>query len=102
MQLRPGDRLLLDEQAGANFDFSADTERIDALIADGLLGVRAHDLPVIVFRAVIYCLHGFAARTEAEEIQASVGAQVGDIENRRGSRGVIEQRKFRSGVAEPD
>ncbi len=35
-------------KSGADFDFSADTERIDALIADCLYRVRTDDLPVIV------------------------------------------------------
>ena len=39
MQHGSGDELLLREQAGADFDFAADAEGIDALIA-GSLGAR--------------------------------------------------------------
>ena len=51
MKLRPGDRLFLHQQAGADFDFAADAERIDALIAHRLDRVRPHHLPVIVLRS---------------------------------------------------
>src|SRR5208282_5836843 len=45
MKLRAGDRLLLHQQPGANFNFAADPERVDALVADGLYRVRPNDLP---------------------------------------------------------
>jgi hypothetical protein len=54
------DKLLLHEQAGAYLHLAADAERIDALVSDGLLGARAYDLPVIVFRALAESAHGLA------------------------------------------
>ena len=42
--------LLLDEEAGADLDFAADAEGVDALISGGLVGARANDLQFIVPR----------------------------------------------------
>ena len=53
MQKWAGDRLLLHQQPGTNFDLSANAEGVDALIAGGLLSVRTNDFPVIVLRSVI-------------------------------------------------
>src|ERR1700728_2232168 len=49
MKLRAGDRLLLHQQAGANFNFAADSEWVDALVANGLHGMWPNYLPVIIF-----------------------------------------------------
>src|SRR5580698_4477773 len=53
MYLRSGDGLLLQQQARANLNLTAHTKWINALIAERLLGVRPHDLPMIIFRPVI-------------------------------------------------
>jgi hypothetical protein len=72
MKLRAGNRLLLDQQARANLDFSADAERIDALIADGLFRVRSDDLPMISLGALTPALRGLATRVEAEQVEAAI------------------------------
>ena len=53
MHLRRGDRLRLQQEAGANLHFAADPEGIDALIARRCDGSGADDLPVIIFSAVV-------------------------------------------------
>src|SRR5208282_1916011 len=58
MKLRTGDGLLLHQQAGPNFNFASDSERVDTLVAHGLHGVRPDDLPVIILRSLILRLEG--------------------------------------------
>ena len=53
MKQRSRDRLLLQHQAGAEFHFTADAKRVDALIAACLARVWSHNLPVIILCAVI-------------------------------------------------
>ena len=48
MKHRTGNRLLLHQQARADFHFAANAELVNALIADGVGGSWPHDLPVIV------------------------------------------------------
>ena len=86
MKLRSGDRLLLHQQAGANFDFAADAEGIDALIANRLHRVRTHHLPVIILRALIHRLHRLSVGRKAEQVEMAVVAQVGGVEDQRRSR----------------
>src|ERR1700733_5979157 len=57
MKLRTCDWLLLDEQSGAYFDFSTDTEGVDPLIAHRLHGMWTDDLPVIILRGLINSLY---------------------------------------------
>src|SRR6201999_3981495 len=102
MKLRPGDRLLLNEQARTNFDFSADAKWIDALISHGLLRVWAHHLPVIIFGAVIHSLHGLARSVKAQQVQAPVSGEVCDVENARQPAGMFQQDKFRSAISQPN
>src|SRR6185369_6541002 len=53
MQQWTSNRLLLDQQAGANLHLTAHAERVDTLIPGGLHRARSNDLPVIIFRTVI-------------------------------------------------
>ena len=53
MNLRSRDRLLLYQQAGADFDFATNAERVDALVAESLCGARSNDLPMIILGSVI-------------------------------------------------
>ena len=94
MKLWPVDGLLLNQQARANFDFAADTERIDALVSHGLLGMRPDHLPVIVLGTVIYGLYRLSQRVETEQVKASAGIQIGDIENRAGSGRAVHKGEF--------
>src|SRR5215469_11053819 len=67
MQEWTRDGLLLHQQAGANFNFTANAEGIDSLIAGGLLGVRANDHPMISLRAVADSKSRGAAVVQAEQ-----------------------------------
>src|SRR5580704_18348440 len=100
MKLRPVDGLFLHQEAGTNLDFSSDAERVDALVADGLLRVGANDLPMIILGTVIHGLHRLAIGIETQQVKASVGAQVRDIRNCAGTGSVIEKSKFRFRVPE--
>ncbi len=102
VKLRPVDRLFLNQQARANLDLSADTERIDALIAHSLLRVRPNHLPVIILRTMIHALHRLASRIKTEQIEASVAAQVRDIKNPAGCLRVLQKRKFRCRIPKPN
>ena len=102
MKLRPGDRLLLHQQAGADFDFAADAERIDALIADRLHRMRPHHLPVIVLRTLIDRLNRLPVGGKTEQIEMAIAAQVGGVKHQRRSNGLRQQREFVLGIAEPD
>ena len=53
MSLRPRDRLLLYQQARADFDFATNTEWVDALVAESLCGAGSNDLPMIILGSVI-------------------------------------------------
>ena len=83
MNLRPGDRLLLHQQAGADFDFAANAERIDALVAEGLRGARPNHLPVIVLGPVVDGLDRLPVRGKAEQIELAVAVQVRRVEDQR-------------------
>src|SRR6185369_11251080 len=89
-------------QAGADFDFTAHTEGIDALIAYCLDGVRPHNLPVIVLRTLIDPLHGLPIRGQTEEIEMAVIAGIGSVKHQRRSCWMTQQSEASSDVAEPD
>ena len=84
MKLRAGDRLLLHQQSGADFDFSANAEGVDALVADRLCGVRPNHLPVIILRSLIDSLDGLPLRREPNEIESAVAVQIGSVKYERG------------------
>ncbi len=75
MGSRAGNHLLLDEASGADFDFPADAERVDALVAGDGLRPRPHGLMVIAERS-------FAAQQyrpaggEPHEIELAVSIQI--------------------------
>src|SRR5580693_4184490 len=102
MDLGSLDRLLLHEQAGADFDFAADAEGIDALVADGLLGVGANNLPMIVFRAVTGGLRRLPISGKTDQIEAAVTSQVGDIEHGCRRRNAIQEDKPTVFVGKPN
>src|SRR5215212_67037 len=78
---RSGNRLLLHQQAGADFYFAADAERVYALIADSIAGTRPHDLPVIVFSALIDCLYWPAFASDAQQIKTPAVVNIGDVKH---------------------
>src|SRR5882724_831560 len=102
MELRSGDRLLLHQEAGADFHFSPHSERIDALIADGLHGMRAHNLPVIILRALIYRLYWLSLRRKTQEIEPAIAAQIGGVKDHRRARWLFQQPKMPPLIPEPD
>ena len=69
---RAGDRLSLEQQAGADFDLTADAERVDALIALRLLGASAHLFPVIVPLSSTDEAHGLPAGRKTKQVEAAV------------------------------
>ena len=83
MKLWSGNGLLLHQQSGADFDFAADTKRIDTLIAYGLHCVRPNCLPVIIFRSLIDALYGFAGWGEAHQIEPSFSRQIRGAKDQR-------------------
>ena len=85
MYLRPSDRLLLHQQARANFNFAAHAKRIDALVADCLLRVRPHHLPVIIFRTVIDGLQRLSIGGKTQQIEPAIAAQIRCVRNHRRS-----------------
>src|SRR3984957_18122970 len=102
MKLRTGDRLFLDEQARANFNFATDSEWVDALIADGLYRVRPNYLPVIIFRSLIDCLYWLSVGGEAQEIKFAVPIQVRGIEHQRRPRRMVQRHEVAFVIAEPN
>ena len=78
---RAGDRLLLDEQAGSDFDVAADAERVDPLIARDGLRARTDHLPVVARRASSQQAHRSPIR-ESDQIEVTVGVQVRDAADR--------------------
>src|SRR6185437_4845946 len=50
---RSGDQPSLQQQPGADLDRAADTERVDALVAEHFRGARPDDLPVIALCTAI-------------------------------------------------
>ena len=103
MKLRPGDRLLLHQQAGADFDFAADAERIDALIANRLRRVRPHDLPVIVLRTLIDCPAPACPSADSPSRSRRPSLlSIGGVEDQRRAHGMRQQRESVRCVAEPD
>ena len=72
---RPGDRLLLHEPSRSHFDFAADAERVDALIAGRALRARPNDLIVIAAGARAGQTNR-PARREADEIELAVAAEI--------------------------
>ena len=101
MDLRAGDRLLLDDKARADLDFAAHAERVDALIAERLRGARSDDLPMIVTRAVIDRLHGLSVPRKTEQIELAVAIHVRRVEDLCRTHGMVEQREFVLFIAEP-
>ena len=83
MQKRPGDWLLLHQQAGTNFDLSPDPKGIDPLIASRLFGVRTNDFPVIILRAAIRGQNCRSLAVHPEQIEPAVTVQVSGIEDVR-------------------
>ena len=79
MKLRSVDGLFLDQQARANLDFAADAERIDALVANGLLRMRPNHLPVIVLGTMAYGLNRPAECVETEQVESPAASQIGNI-----------------------
>ena len=102
MKLRTCDWLLLHQETGTNFNFTADSERIDALIAHGLHGVRSNHLPVIIFRAAVDCLNWFSRSGKAEQIESAIPVQVRRVEHQRRTGGMVHQHKLAIVVAEPN
>ena len=102
MELRAGDGLLLHQQAGADFDFAANAKWIDALVADGLRGVRPYDLPVIILRALIDRLYRLPVRGQTQQIEPAVAVQVCGVKNQCRPGRLIQQREFSLRIAEPD
>ena len=91
MDDRPGDHLLLDEQAGPDLDLPAQAERVDPAVAERPCAPGPDDLPVVVLgpppdvpRA------GRPSRRQPHQVEPAVGVQVGDGEDtqarRRGQR----------------
>jgi hypothetical protein len=95
VKLWPGNRLFLNQQTRTNFDFTADTKRIDALIADSLLCMRPYHLPVVVFRTMIYTLCWQAMLIETKKIEAPTAAQVRNIKNSAEPWRVVQKGEFR-------
>ena len=87
---------------GADFHFAAHAKRIDALVADGLRGMRPHNLPVIILRALIHCLYGLAIRRQAQQIELAIAAQVCGVKDERRRDWLLQQYKFLLLVAQPD
>src|SRR5690348_14327615 len=102
MNLRSGNRPLLQQKAGANLDRAADAERVDALITIGLRRMRWDDLPVIVLRASISSLQSLPVAREAEESKLAVPIQVRRIENQIRPHAGADKTEPAVFVAEPD
>ncbi len=79
MNQRSGDRLFLDHQTRTDFYFSANAERVDALIAGCLGGTWTHDLPVIVFGSAIDCLERLTFLRESKQVETPITVYIRDI-----------------------
>src|ERR1700677_939105 len=93
MELRTGNGLLLHQQTGADFDFSADAKGIDALVSDRLYCVRSHHLPVIILRTLIHSLNGLAIGSKAEQVEVSIAAKIRRSKDQRGPGRVAKRRE---------
>ncbi len=102
MKLRPRDRLFLDQHARADFDFTADAERIDALITYSLYRMRTNYLPVIILRTLTDCPHRLSVGGKTEEIEMAIVAHVRSVKHQGRSHGLGEQREFVFCIPEPD
>ncbi len=89
MKLRPGNRLFLHQQPGADFDFAANPERVDALIADRLDRVWPHNLPVIVLRALIYAPYRLPIGRETQKIEMAITTKVCSVKDQCRAGGTI-------------
>jgi len=85
MHLRSGDRLLLHQHAGANFNFAAHAKWIDALVAHRLLGVRSHHLPMIILCPVIDGLQWLPVGAKGQQIHSAVAGEIRCVRNQRRS-----------------
>src|SRR5580698_6044687 len=106
MYLRPRDRLFLHQYDRATFNLAADTKGIDALITDGLLCVRPHNLPMIILRTVIDGLQRLSVGGKRQQIETPVAGEIRRARNQRRSRclpkRMLEQNKFTLFVRKPD
>src|ERR1700722_12942938 len=102
MKLWTGDGLLLHQQAGANFNLTANPKRIDALVAHGLHGVGPDHLPVIILRSLVHGLHRLSVDRETEQVELAISTQIGYVKHHCWSRGMIEQNELTVVIAEPN
>src|SRR6185369_13248521 len=83
MQQWTSNRLLLDQQAGANLHLTAHAEGVDTLVPGGMHRARSNDLPVIIFRTVIDGFDSVAIEIDAEQIELAVAVYIRDVEHSR-------------------
>ena len=102
MKLWTRDRLLLHQQPGANLDFAANAKWIDALIANCLYGVRPHDLPVIILRALIHCLNSLTFGRQTQQFEPAIALQVGDIKYSLWRGRLLQKSEDTISIAEPN
>src|SRR5690349_8197571 len=78
MDERARDELLLHEEARAYLHLAADAERVDALVAGGVSGARANQLPVIILRAAPLGHERATVSTHSNKVEPPVAARVRD------------------------
>ena len=103
---RSVDNLLLHQQARADFDFTADAERIDTIrpgnffffpIASG----RPNVLPVVIFFPLVNSANRLAGVREAKQIEPAVLGQIHGREDAFGKRAALLEQMSRL-VSQPD
>jgi len=66
------------------------------------VGVRPHNLPVIILWTLVDPLHRLPIRGQTEKVEMAVIAGVGGVEHQRRSRGRRQQREAAGHIAQPD
>ncbi len=64
--------------------------------------MRPHNLPVIILRALIDCLHRLSIRRQTEQIELAIAVQIRGVKNEGRPGWLVQQHKLLLLIAEPD